>query len=59
MTTWEEVLKTNDIDAVREFISSGADVNERMKDDETPLMRATLKGDIDIVKLLIEKGGGL
>lgn len=59
MTTWKEVLKTGDVNAVREFISSGADVNERMKEDETPLMRAAREGNIDIARLLVEKGADI
>lgn len=32
------------------------DVNQKMKDDATPLFLATNKGHTDIVKLLLDKG---
>ena len=44
MTTWYDVLEINDIDAVLEYIASGADVNEKDDDGKTPLMHAALSG---------------
>lgn len=49
-------LNMYDICAVRDFIASGADVNKKDKYGETPLLLAATQENIDIVRLLIEKG---
>jgi ankyrin repeat protein len=42
--------------AVKLLLESGADINARNNDGETPLMVASLLGHVDIVKLLLAKG---
>ena len=38
------------------LISAGADVNKKNSDGQTPLMMASIEGNIEIVKALIEAG---
>jgi ankyrin repeat protein len=45
-----------DLDAVRQILGKGADVNVRTVKGETALMTAALNGDFRMVSLLIRKG---
>ena len=55
-------MKSGDVNAVRECIASGSDVNEQREDCETALMFAAENGFLDIVKYLAAhvciNGGG-
>ena len=35
MTNWEDVIETGNVNAVKDYIASGADINERDKDGKT------------------------
>ena len=59
MTTLFDAVKAGDVNAVRECIASGAEVNERREDGETALMFEAESGNSDIVKYLIEKGANV
>ena len=52
-------VKSGDIDAVRQNILSGADVNARDAEEQTPLMVAAYLGNLPMVKLLIESGAAV
>jgi ankyrin repeat protein len=58
-----EVLKDaafrGDINAVKDLLSKGADVNEKDFLGETALMTAASKGHTGVAKLLIEKGANV
>jgi ankyrin repeat protein len=45
-----------DLEEVRRLIEAGADVNEKTSNGWTPLMKASLQGHVDVVKLPLEKG---
>ncbi|MBB6217152.1 ankyrin repeat protein [Anaerosolibacter carboniphilus] len=45
-----------DLEMAKNEIANGADINARDKDGRTPLLIAVHYGNIDIVKLLIDKG---
>ena len=51
-----EAVKAKNIDAVRELVESGGDVNEQDEQGWTPLNWAAGKGDVEMVQLLVEKG---
>ena len=51
MSVWLDLIKTGDIDAVRDYIASGGDVNAKNENDWTPLMFAAAGGNPDIVHL--------
>jgi uncharacterized protein len=51
-----EVVKSNDRSAAIELIESGADVNQQDEQGWTSLNWAAGKGDLEIVRLLINKG---
>ena len=52
-----EIIEAGDIAGVRDFIASGADVNQvDKKSDWTPLEIAAEKGKLEIAKILIEAG---
>ena len=53
--TLKVVIDTGDISAVREQVKRGADVNGRA-DGTTPLVRATIGGQVDLVEALLELG---
>lgn len=44
-----------DVEAVKKFIEYGADVNER-SNGKTPLMLAARYNNVEIIRLLLEKG---
>jgi uncharacterized protein len=51
-----EAVKSNDYTRVKEFIDSGADINQQDEYGWTPLNWASGRGDLKIVTLLLEKG---
>lgn len=48
--------QTGDLDAIKEALKAGVDVNSKTRYSATALSFAAEKGHLDIVKLLIEKG---
>ncbi len=52
-----EIIQAGDIAGVRDFIASGADINQvHKKSGWTPLEIAAEKGELEIAKILIEAG---
>jgi ankyrin repeat protein len=51
-----EAAKQGDIEAVKQFIDEGADVNAKDKNSATPLLHAASRGRKEIAELLISKG---
>eukprot|EP00591_Stephanopyxis_turris_P002665 CAMPEP_0195520510 /NCGR_PEP_ID=MMETSP0794_2-20130614/17075_1 /TAXON_ID=515487 /ORGANISM="Stephanopyxis turris, Strain CCMP 815" /LENGTH=209 /DNA_ID=CAMNT_0040649887 /DNA_START=49 /DNA_END=678 /DNA_ORIENTATION=+ len=51
-----EALEANDTKKVKSLIKGGVDVNEEDDVGITPLIRATLGGNVDILRLLMEAG---
>ncbi|MBU4320334.1 MAG: ankyrin repeat domain-containing protein [Nitrospinae bacterium] len=56
MTPLSTAAKRGDINAVKELLNQGADVNEKNDSGNTALMSAALEGHPEAVKFLIEKG---
>ncbi|MBR3632012.1 MAG: ankyrin repeat domain-containing protein [Elusimicrobiaceae bacterium] len=56
-TSLVRAIKTNDADRVRTLIYANVDVNERNYAGITPLTIAAEKGNMEIIKKLIEEGG--
>ena len=57
--TFIEAVKSGDIDRVKGFIGSGEDVNQRGREEVTPLMIAVARSDIAMARLLIEAGADM
>ena len=51
-----EAAFDGDIERVVELLADGADIDDRLSDGRTPLMRAAYGGHIDVVRLLLEEG---
>lgn len=52
-----EAVKNNDINKINSILKSGkADINSKDKYCETALMIASYKGNLEIVKLLVDNG---
>jgi ankyrin repeat protein len=51
--------REGNIEAVKQHIAAGADVNAKSKDGTTPLHKAALKGHKEIAELLIAKGADI
>ena len=51
-----EAARDGNIEAVKQHLAAGTDVNAKGKYEETPLLYATLEGHKEIVELLIAKG---
>ena len=47
------------VDVVKKLIASGADVNEKMSNGITALHVASVKGDADMVQLLLKNGANV
>ena len=52
MTTWEDVIKTGDVNAVKDYIAQGAAVSAKNEKGKTALDFAKAGDDPDIVALL-------
>jgi len=52
--TWEDAIKRGDVDAVRELLHRGADVDARDRYGQTGLMLAAHAGYRDVVLALVE-----
>ena len=57
-TPLANAIVKGDIETVKKFIDYGADVNEK-SNGMTPLMLAARYNQVDIIKLLIEKGANI
>ena len=56
---WEGAVTNGDVDAVRDLIGAGADVDARDRYGQTALMLAAHGGHRAIVALLVERGAAL
>jgi len=56
---WDDAITRGDIDAVRDLLHRGADVDARDRYGQTGLMRAAHAGHRDVVETLIEHGADL
>ena len=57
--SWERAVRRGDVQAVRELVRSGADVDARDRHGQTALMLAAHRGHREIVELLVEAGADL
>lgn len=56
---WENAIKRADLDAVRELLRRGADIDARDGHGQTGLMLAANAGTPELVAILVEHGAGL
>ena len=56
---WEDAVRHNDIEAVRDLLSRGIDPNARDRYGQTGLMVAAHAGHLTAVQLLIDSGANL
>ena len=56
MTTWQDIIETGDVQAVRDYIAQGADVNAKDDRGNTALDIARENGYDDIAALPEKKG---
>lgn len=56
---WEDAIKRADVDAVRELLRCGADIDARDRYGQTGLMLAAHAGHREVVATLIEHGASL
>jgi CHAT domain-containing protein len=54
-----DAIVQNDLEAVKEAIAAGADVNGKNEDGGTAIMLAVYKSDLEIVKYLVAKGADI
>lgn len=56
--TWNEAIKSGNVEKVKELIESGTDINARLKSGETPLVMAvdTTKEHVETVTVLLKAG---
>ena len=51
-----EAVNNGNVEAVKQHLAAGTDVNAKNKYETTPLHHAAIKGHMEIAELLIEKG---
>lgn len=51
-----DAVREGNLEQVRELIGQGADIDDRGRNGETPLIQAILEGHADVAELLIEQG---
>ena len=56
---WERAITRGDVEAVRELLRAGADVNARDRHGQTALMLAAHRGYRELVAILVEGGADL
>jgi ankyrin repeat protein len=56
---WERAIKQGDVEAVKEFLRSGIDIDALDRYGQTALMLAAHHGHGEIVELLVEHGADL
>ncbi|HJZ11208.1 MAG TPA: ankyrin repeat domain-containing protein, partial [Acidobacteriota bacterium] len=56
LTTLPQAILKGDVELVEDVIKSGADVNERTKNENTPLFIAAATGDCRIIQSLLSAG---
>jgi ankyrin repeat protein len=56
MTALMQAVKKNDVEAVRQLIGKGIDVNQLDANNDSPLIMAAYKGHTEIVALLLKAG---
>jgi uncharacterized protein len=57
--TWERAIRQGDVEAVRDHLRSGVDINALDRHGQTALMLAAHHGHGEIVELLVEQGADL
>jgi ankyrin repeat protein len=57
--TWERAVQSGDLQAVRDLLRAGTDVDARNRHGQTALMLAAHRGHGDIAALLVEAGADL
>ena len=57
--TWERAVQSGDLQAVRDLLRAGTDVDARNRHGQTALMLAAHRGHGDIPALLVEAGADL
>lgn len=58
-TAWERAVTSGDVEAVRQLLQSGADVNARDRYGQTALMLAAHRGHLEIVETLLGREADL
>jgi len=56
---WEDAVRRNDIEAMRDLLSRGIDPNVRDRNGQTGLMLAAHAGHLSAAQLLIDSGANL
>lgn len=56
MNIEDEDIETDDVDAVKEAIEQGVDIDFKDENGRTALMKAAFMNSLEVAKLLIEQG---
>jgi ankyrin repeat protein len=56
---WQRAVRRGDVQAVREMLGGGADVNARDRHGQTALMLAAHRGHREVVEVLVAAGADL
>ncbi len=51
-----KACRNGDVEAVRKFLDQGMSLNVRFEGGTTPLVAAAMRGQVEVVKLLVERG---